>query len=76
MRVLAETPQTTANPGDGARSAASTSDTWSVGESHVDRWRVVVGSGRAVPIRRQTTSRPYRSAYSEPSASTATLDTP
>jgi hypothetical protein len=73
---LSETPQTTAYPGEGAVSAASTSATVSVGESQVARWRTVVGWGKALPIRRQTTSMPCRSAYSEPSASIATLETP
>jgi hypothetical protein len=73
---LSETPQTTEKPGDGAFSAASTSETVSAGESQVDRCRVDAGSANALPIRRQTTSMPYRSAYIEPRASMVTFATP
>ena len=76
MRVLAETPHTTEKPGSGAFRAASTRETASSGESQVASMRTVVGSGNALPMRRHTTSMPYRSWYSEPSASIVTLATP
>ena len=74
--MLAEIPYTTAKPTPGAVSAAASSRIPSAGLIQVDSSRTDVGYCFQLPMRRQTTSRPYRSTMSRPSASPKTLLTP
>ncbi len=74
--MLAEIPYTTAKPTPGAVSAAASSRSPSAGLIQVDSSRTEAGYCFQLPMRRHTTSSPYRSTMSRPSASPKTVLTP